>query len=87
MGYGIPVDLLPLTDTGNIKTKNLLQWIKVRKDLSESIAKEHNGIISYARASGLIHSNIECPGLNDVIFRSGKHHMIHPGKYLFRGDV
>ena len=85
MGYGIPVDLLPLTDTGNIKTKNLLQWIKVRKALDESIAKDHNGIISHARASGWIDSNnIECPGLNDVIFRSGKNHMSHPGKYLFR---
>lgn len=85
MGYGIPVDLLPLTDTGNIKTKNLLQWIKVRKALDESIAKDHNGIISHARASGWIDSNnIECPGLNDVIFRSGKNHMSHPGKNLFR---
>jgi hypothetical protein len=85
MGYGIPVDLLPLTDTGNVKTKNLLQWIKVRKALDESIAKDHNGIISFAQASGWIDSNnIECPGLNDVIFRSGKNHISHPGKYLFR---
>jgi len=88
MGYGIPVDLLPLTDTGNIKTKNLLQWIKVRKALDESIAKDHNGIISHARASGWIDSNnIECPGLNDVIFRSGKNHMSHPGNASFQSLI
>jgi hypothetical protein len=31
MSYGIPVDLIPVTETGNVKTKHLAQWIKVRK--------------------------------------------------------
>ena len=31
LGYGIPVDLIPITETGTIKTKNQLTWIKARK--------------------------------------------------------
>lgn len=29
-GYGIPVDLLPLTPTGNVKTNHLKQWMRLR---------------------------------------------------------
>jgi len=32
-GYGIPVELVPLTDTGNVKTSYLKQWMKVRRIL------------------------------------------------------
>ena len=31
--YGIPVELIPSTDTGNVKHVNLKQWIKLRKFL------------------------------------------------------
>jgi len=30
-GYGIPVELIPATDTGNVKQQNLKQWIKLRE--------------------------------------------------------
>lgn len=84
LGFGIPVDLLPLTDSGNVKTKNLLQWIKVRKALEDSNNEKGTG----APLSKLFFdNNIECPGLNDVIFRSGKNHMSHPGNVMFQGLI
>lgn len=30
-GFGIPIDLIPVTGTGNIKTPHLKQWINIRK--------------------------------------------------------
>jgi hypothetical protein len=71
MTYGIPVDLIPRTGTGKIKTKNHQQWIKMRKVIEES-KKE---------------APIECPGLNDVVFRFGKSYLSHPGNATFRGLI
>lgn len=88
LGYGIPVDLLPLTDSGNIKTTNLLQWLKVRKAYEENMRNDYNGVSSDPTAIGFIDiNNIECPGLNDVIFRSGKNHLCHPGNVAFQGLI
>ena len=90
-GYGIPVDQIPITDTGNIKTKNLFQWIRVRKYL-ESL-RNHNTGNSYvssdseSSAGSSIHNTIDCPNMNDVIFR-GKHaYLSHPGNSMFRGLI
>jgi hypothetical protein len=71
MGYGIPVDLMPLTGTGKVKVKNLQQWIKTRKVIEET--KES--------------TPVECPFLNDVCFRFGKSYLSHPGNAIFRGLV
>lgn len=66
------VDLLPLTDTGNVKTKQLMQWIKVRKAIEEELAKTGSTTI------------IECPFKHDVIIRFGKAYTDHPGTIMFR---
>jgi hypothetical protein len=71
MSFGIPVDLIPKTGTGKIKTKNLQQWIKIRKVIEET--KEDNPI--------------ECPGMHDVVFRFGKSYLSHPGNATFRGLI
>ena len=96
-GYGIPVDQIPITDTGNIKTKNLLQWIRVRKFL-EASRNNNNGnnnttattVLSDSESScnsGGISLTIDCPNMNDVIFR-GKHaYLSHPGNAMFRGLI
>ncbi len=73
-GYGIPVELIPLTDTGNIKTAYLKQWIKLRKNLEG--LNENRGISEV--------SIIECPGSNDVVFRPGTSVSCHPGNVQFR---
>jgi hypothetical protein len=38
MGYGIPVSLLPDTDTGVVKVKNHIQWLKIRKQIENAQA-------------------------------------------------
>jgi hypothetical protein len=35
-GYGLPVDHIPLTETGNVKTQNLKVWLRLRKKLEKS---------------------------------------------------
>ena len=82
LGYGIPVDLLPLTDSGNVKTKNLFQWLKHRK-----VVEDNSSTFMNLVSNGFVSNNIECPGLNDVIFRSGKNHMSHPGNVMFQGII
>jgi len=40
--YGIPVDLLPRTSTGNVKTTYLKQWIRQRSAFEEDILANNN---------------------------------------------
>ena len=128
MGYGIPISLIPTTETGRLKTKNCLQWIKARKLLEQynnnnSNNNNNNNTVknevtrTYFKngynsnddddflfeeeiqtSSALKNDDddddddddgivrIECPGVNDVIFRSaGKSCMNNPGNVVFRG--
>jgi len=75
-GYGVPVELIPLTDTGNIKTTYLKQWMKLRRIIEVmQMTKE---------ATDSSVSITECPGSNDVVFRSGTSMSCHPGNVRFR---
>ena len=88
-GYGIPVDQIPITDTGNIKTKNLFQWIRVRKYLESQRGYNSTAVSSDSESSMTqnIHLTIDCPNMNDVIFR-GKHaYLSHPGNAMFRALI
>jgi hypothetical protein len=90
-GYGIPVETLPMDEiTGNIKTKNQAQFIAVRKRI-EGVEENHGGHVSSSSSSSSSNNNtpsmIECPLLNDVIFRSGKSYLSHPGNANFRGLI
>ncbi|MGK3736391.1 MAG: hypothetical protein ACI8RD_008225 [Bacillariaceae sp.] len=95
LGYGIPVETLPMDEiTGNIKTKNQSQFIAVRKRI-EGVEENNSGHVSSGSRSSNNNSNtnnntpsmIECPLLNDVIFRSGKSYLSHPGNANFRGLI
>ena len=91
MGYGIPVDTLPIDEvTHALKTKNYASFIKVRArieaerfddplDLSDYIS-DHSVSSDSSNRSTMI----ECPSFHDVIFRSGKSYMSHPGNMMFR---
>lgn len=93
MSYGIPVDLLPLSEVGCIKTKHISQWIKARR-FQEAIdnhrrnntVQQHNNNNNTTSASPPnLPIVIECPLSTDVVFRNGQSSMSHPGNVMFRG--
>ena len=45
-GYGIPTELIPSTDTGNVKHVNLKQWIKLREFLEKYPYSSGRDIVS-----------------------------------------
>lgn len=72
--FGINVVDIPLTQTGSIKIKNHLQWIKTRRAMDE------------ARRQGMAFAGTSHPGTNDVLFSKGgnqKHH----GNYEFKSVI
>jgi hypothetical protein len=91
-GFGVPVELVPLTDTGNIKTVYLKQWIKIRRMIELEHSTSNDDVASGSSTGELSvdgdtnedTSIIECPGLNDVAFRSGTALSCHPGNARFR---
>jgi hypothetical protein len=90
MGYGIPIDTLPVTPTGNVKTSMLLQWARVRESIESPPGQDN----SFGPSSGdsddstsAPASIIECPNLSDVILRPGKSVMCHPGNVFFRSLI
>eukprot|EP00536_Pseudo-nitzschia_multiseries_P007986 jgi/Psemu1/240781/estExt_Genewise1.C_1940027 len=97
MSYGIPVDTLPLDElTQTIKTKNLLAFVNVRRRIEANYHADSNSFgISDDSSYGSSESDdslkwssmVECPSLNDVIFRGGKSYMSHPGNMMFRGLI
>lgn len=68
--FGIPIELLPITETGSIKMTNHNHWVKTRKHIEQ-------GIDSNVKI-------IECPGSNDVVFRQGTSSMENPGNVRCR---
>lgn len=80
-GYGIPVEFIPVTGTGNIKTNYLRQWIHVRK-IVEAEARYNGNIAVTGRSTSA--RIVECPGSSDVIFKPGKRMVCHPGNALFQ---
>jgi len=76
-GYGIPLDQLPVTESGKIKTNHFKKWLQLRKNLEDP----------HSRARNELQHTIECPGANDVVFRPSQSTMCHPGNVMFRGLV
>ena len=100
--YGIPVDLLPLTSTGNVKITYLKQWIRLRsiseEELLQNAIPGNLGMVPSAASASSIcmpaspdstgrEALIECPGSKDVVFRPGKPVMNHPGNVTFRSLI
>jgi len=77
MGFGIPVEMIPITDSGNIKRTYLYQWIKVRS-LIESIENTDDTEIQRM---------IVLPCSKDVLIRKGTTTLSHPGNVFFRGLI
>lgn len=85
--YGIPIELYPLTETENIKTNIFNQWIKTRQLLDDKDAALRGGKRGGEDdLSGAIEAAdiVECPCLNDVVFRQGSSSLDNPGNAIFR---
>eukprot|EP00531_Pseudo-nitzschia_arenysensis_P018566 CAMPEP_0116131312 /NCGR_PEP_ID=MMETSP0329-20121206/8939_1 /TAXON_ID=697910 /ORGANISM="Pseudo-nitzschia arenysensis, Strain B593" /LENGTH=591 /DNA_ID=CAMNT_0003625735 /DNA_START=421 /DNA_END=2196 /DNA_ORIENTATION=+ len=74
-GYGIPLDQLPITEGGKIKNMHFKKWLLLRKNIENFKFDQDQESI------------IECPNLNDVVFRPSQSTMCHPGNVMFRGLV
>ena len=97
LGYGIPVDMLPLTHTGTLKFKYHSQWISFRP--TRLILKQEE--LPYALQSSTAYNNrntirnnnnarkllVECPGSYDVIFRKGATCLNNPGNVVFNNLI
>lgn len=51
-GYGIPIELIPSTDTGNVKSVNFKQWIKLRVHLDRQMQERMTAIASSSDSDG-----------------------------------
>jgi hypothetical protein len=78
-GYGIPVDSLPITWTGTIKTENIKRFINLRYNVENNSNKESNTTNRL--------SIIECPYLNDILFKKGNHTLQQSGNIQFQSIV
>ena len=83
--YGIPTEIIPSTDTGNIKLDNLRQWIRL-KTYTEQFTQERM-TASMETMMTPLNSIVECPGSNDVIFKRGKSINYHPGNVMFQNLI
>eukprot|EP00536_Pseudo-nitzschia_multiseries_P009257 jgi/Psemu1/241958/estExt_Genewise1.C_2540014 len=85
--YGISMNQLPITYSGTIKLQYFKQWLRQRQILEKSFSSTNGN----SRDSGECNSNhppiVECPRLNDVIFRKGTRVMCHPGNVFFRSKI
>jgi hypothetical protein len=85
--YGIPIELYPLTETENIKVNIFNQWIKTRQLLDDKDAALRGGKRGGEdELNGAIEAKdiVDCPCLNDVVFRQGSSSIDNPGNAVFR---
>ena len=86
--YGIPVDLLPITETGNVKTKNHNRFIRMRTlREQERTAINSNVQMNSFQQQSQLDNIVGCPGMHDVVFRIGDSYLCHPGNAKFRGWI
>ena len=71
LGYGVPVDLLPVSHTGMVKTANHARWINVLREQENDLDDKEVVIV-------------ECPRSYDVVFRKGQFYKANPGNMHFR---
>jgi hypothetical protein len=84
MGFGVPVDMLPVTETGKLKPRPWLTWIKLQKWLENNQKVQHSHQFLDQEPDTPV---IQCPFSKDVVFRNGTSSMSNPGNVMFRGLV
>ena len=81
-GFGIPVDLLPITHAGTVKTSNHSQFVKFHQ---ESERLQYWNVLLNGNDNGntsCAADRVECPRSFDVIFKKGKSHRNHFGNTI-----
>jgi len=74
LGFGIPVDLIPFSESGAIKKTNLNRWI------AKNIARDRE------LANGETFSGVDLPTRDDVLMGKGKPYQHHFGN-VYLGDL
>lgn len=99
--YGISTETIPLSWTGTVKVNYLKQWLRIRQYLEDPSFYEPKLIrskfcdktCSSNKNNGVqpctcrYSQPIECPGLNDIVFKKGKSAKSHPGNAHFRSLI
>ena len=92
-GFGIPVDLLPLTHTMTYKRQNLLQWVAFRKLIEqqkEGNSNDSDTIKSKKKSLKLLSIDpidlVECPRSYDVIIGKAKY-TNNPGNVYYKSLI
>jgi len=75
MSFGIPIQSIPVTYEGELKTATHLQWL-ARRRLKESVMR-----------LGESFEGIDLPSPKDVLFGRGKTNQEHSGNIIMRGIV
>lgn len=92
-GFGIPIQFFPLTETGTIKLNYFNKWMKTRSFLETR--DEESARINHMKSKGSSAKKknrknlvvVECPLLNDVVFRQGKPYKANPGNDVLRDSI
>ena len=72
-GYGVPAEDIPISWTGKVKMKYLVQWMRIR----HAVETDDLGSTRI----------VECPEPKDVLFRKGNNYTSHPGNVKLRNMI
>ena len=71
--YGIPTEHIPISVTGTLKFGYVKQWMRAQEVIEENCASDNNN-----------ETIVECPQLDDVLFRQGISLNSNPGNAMVR---
>jgi len=92
-GYGIPFEHVPISWTGKVKVQYLKQWMRIRQavedhhHLGDIRCSDGGSSCDESTASSSADNIVECPQLQDVVFRQGTSGVSHPGNVTFRSLI
>ncbi len=94
--YGIPIELLPLTGTNNVKMNYHNQWMKTRKlvegnqlkdQLRSNCGYKPEYECRFGNPGDKLSTIVECPCSSDVVFRNGTQSNKNPGNAMYRNCI
>jgi hypothetical protein len=96
--FGIDTDNIPISWTGTIKNGYAKQWVWIRKYIEDNDNNNNTNTATNSTSnsttsttttssSSIGSSIIECPQLNDIIFKKGTSASSHPGNVMFKSMI